>query len=93
MKSIIIALALALTCSGCVAVWGQSYKITVQDSNNITIRYDTALTSSPSIQKIAKTHCNQFNKSIEILYSKMPGFLLGIIEESYSCVTKPNQID
>ena len=59
-----------------------------QSKEGITIQYETALTSSAMIQKMAITHCNNFDKTAEVINAKMPGLLLGIIEEKYACVEK-----
>ena len=37
---------------------------------------------------MAITHCNNFDKTAEVINAKMPGLLLGIIEEKYACVEK-----
>lgn len=74
--------------TGCAALWGGSYFVPEKNGKGIVIQYDTALTSSIMMQKIATKHCNNYNKKIEIIDSRMPGIMLGIIEEKYACIDK-----
>lgn len=87
MQSLKISVAvLGTLLSGCVAVWGGSYKITSADESGMTVQYDKALASSAKMAALARAHCKQFGKIAEPDDARMPGALLGIIEERYSCV-------
>ena len=86
IKKVLIYASLFPLIAGCVAVWGGSYNIKEENEAGITIQYDTALNSSAMMQRMAKTHCEKFNKKAEVVNAKMPGLMLGIIEEKYACV-------
>ena len=83
----VVFLPLFLALSGCAAVWGAAHKTISADSNGIKIQYDPSLTSTVRAQVLAREHCKQFSKVAEPVSSEMPGILLGIIEETYTCVT------
>jgi hypothetical protein len=85
-KKLVVCFSMVATIAGCVAVWGSSYKIIEKNDSGITFQYDTALNSSAMMQKMASIHCEKFDKKAEVLDAKMPGLLLGIIEEKYACV-------
>ena len=79
-----------LTLSGCVAVWGAAHKVVSADSNGIKIQYDPFSTSSVRATVLARDHCKTYGKVAEPVSAEMPGMLLGIIEETYRCVTPPS---
>ncbi|MES3022479.1 MAG: hypothetical protein V4857_12945 [Pseudomonadota bacterium] len=87
MRSTLFILASALYVSGCVTVWGEAHKVKSEDENGIKIQYDSSLTSSARTSAMARNHCKKFGKTAEPMSAKMPGLLLGIIEETYACVT------
>ena len=74
------------TMSGCVAAWGDSKKVTRANEAGIAIQYDNAMFSSAGAKMIADKHCAEFGKIAEIEDVQIPGVLLGIIQETYSCV-------
>lgn len=82
-----LLLASALFLTGCVTVWGEAHKVISEDANGIKIQYDSGLTSSARTSAIARNHCKKFGKVAEPMSAEMPGLLLGIIEETYACVT------
>lgn len=82
----IAAASLCVLLPGCVAVWGAAHKVVSADENGITIQYDPTVTSSVRAQVLARDHCKSIGKVSEPVSSEMPGILLGIIEEVYSCV-------
>jgi hypothetical protein len=88
MKRMSLCIMLLPILTGCVAAWGGAHKVKEQNESGITIQYDSALTSSAMIQKMAINHCDSLGKTAEIIDAKMPGLLLGIIEENYACVQK-----
>jgi hypothetical protein len=47
---------------GCVAVWGQPYKVEFASSSSITINFDPSLTNMGEVQNVAQAHCNKFGK-------------------------------
>jgi hypothetical protein len=81
-----LSISLCVLLSGCVAVWGAAHKVINADEKGITIQYDPTVTSSIRAQVIARDHCKSMGKLSEPVSSEMPGILLGIIEEVYSCV-------
>ena len=82
-------LASVISLSGCIAVWGEAHKIVSADANGMKIRYDPEFTSSARMAALAREHCKKFNMVAEPTSAEMPGVLLGIIEESYSCIALP----
>lgn len=86
IKKLVVCFLMAATLTGCVAVWGSSYKIKEENESGITFQYDTALNSSAMMQKMASMHCEKYGKKADVIDAKMPGLLLGIIEEKYACV-------
>lgn len=82
-----LVVAAMIPLSGCVAVWGAAHKVVSADENGIKIQYDPFSTSSVRATVLAKEHCKKFSKIAEPVNSEMPGVLLGIIEETYACVT------
>jgi hypothetical protein len=89
MKKIMVVTSLTLVLQGCVAVWGQAHNVTQADETGFTVQYDKALTSTARTSKLAKEHCEKYGLVAEPVDAKMPGLLLGIIEERYNCVKKP----
>lgn len=82
-----LAVCSALLLGGCVAVWGGATNIVHADSNGIKIQYDSGLTSSARTTAMAREHCKKYGKIAEPLNAEMPSVLIGIIEETYSCVS------
>ena len=78
-------LSLTVSLVGCVAVWGAAHKVVSADSNGIKIQFDPGSTSSTRTAAIAREHCKSFGKVAEPNNATMP--YLGIIEDSYTCVT------
>ena len=84
MRTLLVIIAVSL--SGCVAAWGAAHKVKFADENTFVVQYDTALTSAVRTQSLATKHCAQYGRVAKAVDSKMPGVLLGIIEETYDCV-------
>lgn len=76
----------SIVLSGCAAGWGAAHKVKFADENTFVVRYDTALASSVRTQALASEHCAKYNRVPKAADAKMPGILLGIIEETYDCV-------
>jgi hypothetical protein len=72
--------------TGCAATWGGSYNIVEKDKSSITIRYDTALVSANWVKKKANKHCGKYDKTAKLETSKMPGVMVGILEDRFLCV-------
>jgi hypothetical protein len=53
---------LALGLSGCVAVWGENYKVEFASPTSITINFDPGLTNMGEVQHVAQTHCARYGK-------------------------------
>lgn len=53
---------LAFSLAGCVAVWGENYKVEFASPTSITINFDPGLTNMGEVQHVAQQHCAQFGK-------------------------------
>ena len=84
----LVCVFIGMSINGCVAVWGDSYKVKEKNENEIIFQYDSGINSSGMMQKMASEHCQRFGKEAEIVDAGMPGILLGIIEEKYACIEK-----
>jgi hypothetical protein len=51
-----------LAVMGCVAVWGEPYKVEFASSSSITINFDPSLSNMGEVQNVAQAHCDQFGK-------------------------------
>lgn len=85
-SAITFAALVTVSISGCVALWGKSYNEAKSDANGISLQYDHSLSSTSEMTAIANQHCQKYGKTAKLDSSKMPGVMVGIIEESYSCV-------
>jgi len=56
------ALALAASVSGCLAVWGSTYKVRYQNETGIGIDFDPMVTTLGNVQVVAQDHCNRYGK-------------------------------
>lgn len=81
-----LALILILTLGGCAAVWGQSYKVQFQNSSQITLLYDPALTSPGHLQGVAQTYCDGYGKDAVMWETQNATF--GPKSASYLCVAR-----
>ena len=84
-KTIIVNTLIVAFLSGCAAVWGGAHSVKRADENYFVVQYDKALTSSVRTKKLAREHCGKYGKKAVEDDAKMPGLLLGIIEETYKC--------
>jgi hypothetical protein len=57
-KTTLPAALLAASLGGCVAVWGDSHKVTHKDESSITIESDPGHASPQQIESIAERHCD-----------------------------------
>jgi hypothetical protein len=86
MRTLSIVILSSIVLSGCAAGWGAAHDVKFADENKFVIQYDRALTSSVRTQALAAEHCAKYNRVPKAVDAKMPGILLGIIEETYDCV-------
>jgi hypothetical protein len=56
------ALALACGVSGCLAVWGATYKVRYQNETGIGIDFDPLVTTLGNVQVVAQGHCDRYGK-------------------------------
>jgi hypothetical protein len=56
------ALALAANVSGCLVVWGSTYKVRYQSETSIGIDFDPAVTTLGNVQVVAQDHCGRYGK-------------------------------
>lgn len=71
--------------TGCVAVWGGSYKIDSRSEDHISIHYDTTFIDMKDIQLVADKHCANYNKNAVVeKKSKSPW---GLSTATFACKT------
>jgi len=85
MKFAAVAL-MSVTLTGCVAAWGQSYKIEFASSTSITINYDPAFTNIGALQSVAQENCDKYKKDALPQASASAGWGLRTI--SFLCVNR-----
>lgn len=78
-----IALCLAALLAGCVAVWGQSYKVVYAQPDAAVIQYDPLFINRDKMQAEAAAHCGKFGKGAELQETKMGK--LGMAADIYTC--------
>ena len=54
--------AMAAALSGCLAVWGSTYKVRYQNETGIGIDFDPLVTTLGNVQVVAQDHCNRYGK-------------------------------
>lgn len=74
-----------LCLTGCVAAWGNSYKIESESSAALTIAYDPSLTDSHQIESVANQSCAHYGKAAVPKSQTMSGW--GIARISFVCDT------
>ena len=82
----LVALILIMALGGCAAVWGQPYKVQFQNSSQITLLYDPALTSPGHLQGVAQTYCDGYGK--EAVTWETQNATFGLRSASYLCVAR-----
>ncbi|MDQ7248174.1 hypothetical protein [Dongia sedimenti] len=56
------ALTMAASVSGCLAVWGSTYKVRYESETAIGIDFDPAVTTLGNVQAVAQEHCSRYGK-------------------------------
>jgi hypothetical protein len=56
------ALAMAASVSGCLAVWGSTYKVRYEGETAIGIDYDPLVTTFGNVEAVAQEHCGRYGK-------------------------------
>lgn len=79
-----VTVCTAALLSGCVAVWGGSYKIDSSDSKRVTIDYDTGLTNAAKLRSVAVKECQKYNPNNDAVVETDAG--RGIHTVSFRCV-------
>lgn len=87
MRTALLLSLASFVVTGCAAVWGAGHKVVSSDESGIKIQFDRSLSSSARMAALAREHCKKFGKVAEPMDGAMPGLLLGIIEETYACVS------
>jgi len=81
-----LSIGLILGLSGCVAAWGDSYNVALENRRSIVIEYDRAVADIPKILRVAQAHCNKFGDDA-VLDSTSEGNI-GIYVNTYACVSR-----
>jgi hypothetical protein len=84
VKGALAAASVAAGLSGCVAVWGDSHKITHKDAFSITIESDPGHAGPQQIQSIAEQHCAANRGGRATLHSERRT-IAGIDIRRYQC--------
>lgn len=58
----LVALAIVASVSGCLAVWGATYKVRYQTETAIGIDFDPSVTTLGNVQAVAQEHCGRYGK-------------------------------
>ena len=61
-RQCIYTLAMAASVSGCLAVWGSTYKVRYQSESAIGIDFDPTVTTLGNVQVLAQEHCARYGK-------------------------------
>lgn len=85
------SLGFCLAMTSCVAVWGKSYNVALQNSRSVVIEYDPALINMPAMLGAAQGACDRYGKDA-VLDSVTTGNL-GIKVNTYRCESrKPDKV-
>ena len=76
-------LALAATVSGCLAVWGSTYKVRYQNETAIAIDFDPKVTTLGNVQIIAQDHCDRYGKDAIVRHEDTNSW--GVRSVQFSC--------
>ena len=83
MKKLLSIIVLGLLLSGCVAVWGETYKVIASNKKSISIKYDSLL-GQEKIFAVAAEHCLKYDK-VAVPSSKSNTQLAGIDIQNFVC--------
>jgi hypothetical protein len=62
MQRSMLAIALAVGLTGCVAVWMRGYNVESESSDAVTIKYDHHFASPGDVAMVAEASCERFGK-------------------------------
>lgn len=77
------AVLICVPLAGCVAVWGNDYKVSFANSSAVTIEYDPASFPTARVNRAAQAECDKYQKDA-VLDRTTPAFM-GILTASYRC--------
>jgi hypothetical protein len=77
------AVALAASVSGCLAVWGSTYKVRYENDTAIGIDFDPSVTTFGNVLAVAQEHCNRYGKDA-VLHTKDTNSW-GVRSAQFSC--------
>jgi hypothetical protein len=83
---LMLSVAITLTCSGCVAVWGDSYNVAASNSNSVTIEYDPAIVSMTKLLLAAQNECDKYDRDAVLINSTSGN--IGILVNTYRCESR-----
>ena len=78
----IAALSLSMALGSCVAVWGDSHKITHKDGSSVTIEFDPSYTGDDEMQVLANSECGEYGKAV---LQSAKRTIAGIDMRNYKC--------
>jgi hypothetical protein len=64
-----LAVLAAASVSGCLAVWGSTYKVRYENESAIGIDFDPTVTTFGNILVVAQEHCGRYGKDA-VLHTK-----------------------
>ncbi len=76
-------LAIAASVSGCLAVWGSTYKVRYASDTAIGIDFDPSVTTFGIVLAVAQEHCGRYGKNA-ILRTKDTNSW-GVRSDQFSC--------
>jgi hypothetical protein len=79
----LIVPAMAATVSGCLAVWGSTYKVRYGSETGIGIDFDPSVTTYGNILAVAQEHCGRYGKSASLLSRDTNGW--GVRSAQFAC--------
>jgi hypothetical protein len=82
-RQALCALAMAVSVSGCLAVWGATYKVRHQSETAIGIDFDPSVTTLGNVQAVAQEHCGRYGKDAVAQTKDTNGW--GVRSIQFSC--------
>jgi hypothetical protein len=81
-----VVAVVAVGLPGCVALWGGGYHIESENSQSITMKYDSHFASLSEVQNVAEAECRHYGKRA---ISQNSTSAWGITTVVFDCVAKP----
>jgi hypothetical protein len=88
MRECLFVIALAVGLTGCVAVWMSGYKVEVESSDAVTIKYDHHFASLNDVAMVAEASCERFGK--RAVSTGGSTSIWGLTTVRFACVERPN---